>query len=271
MSSAANHASATLCSAKTRWRHAEVWTTPSQSSHPSYLRSAGKANSRKGDGALSRLRRSTLTSLAIIFVYDPEVPVLAPGGPAALSSQFDQATLELGNNLLVYTTEALAQTPVDFRHTAVSLYCSTSSDHTDFMAKLLRVRPDRCGGVHLHRDRALKLAFRRETATVQTPCIHWEFDLEPISCRFAAGERIRLEVASSAFPLYDRNPGTDVPSCRATSWDWRRSTQIVHHVPQPSFRPLPAREGDTGMTADFAVPQVEFAGVSKSYGRPRGA
>jgi predicted acyl esterase len=57
----------------------------------------------------------------------------------------------------------------------------------------------------------------------------WEFDLEPTSCRFAAGDRIRLEIASSAFPLYDRNPGTAVPSCRATSWDWKRSTQFVYH------------------------------------------
>jgi hypothetical protein len=59
----------------------------------------------------------------------------------------------------------------------------------------------------------------------------WKFFLEPTSCRFESGDRIRLEVASSAFPLYDRNPGSAVPSCRATSWDWRRSTQTVYHHP----------------------------------------
>jgi predicted acyl esterase len=58
---------------------------------------------------------------------------------------------------------------------------------------------------------------------------HWEFELEPTSCYFSAGDRIRLEVASSAFPLYDRNPGDEVVSSRATSWDWRLSTQIVYH------------------------------------------
>ena len=62
---------------------------------------------------------------------------------------------------------------------------------------------------------------------------HWEFDLEPTSCRFAAGERIRLEIASSAFPFTTAIPARDVPSCRATSWDWRRSTQIVYHTIQP--------------------------------------
>ncbi|HEX4075672.1 MAG TPA: CocE/NonD family hydrolase C-terminal non-catalytic domain-containing protein, partial [Candidatus Acidoferrales bacterium] len=75
----------------------------------------------------------------------------------------------------------------------------------------------------------------------------WHFSLEPTSCRFAAGERIRLEIASSAFPLYDRNPGTAVPSCRATSWDWRRSTQFVYHdAKRPAALHLPVIEaGET--------------------------
>jgi predicted acyl esterase len=73
----------------------------------------------------------------------------------------------------------------------------------------------------------------------------WEFDLEPTSCVFAAGESVRLEIASSAFPLYDRNPGSGVPSCLATSWDWRRSTQIVYHDRENSsvlYLPLWERE-----------------------------
>jgi len=67
--------------------------------------------------------------------------------------------------------------------------------------------------------------------------------LEPTSCLFDIGDQIRVEIASSAFPLYDRNPGTDVPSSRATSWDWRRSTQILYHTSaHPSALYLPARE-----------------------------
>jgi len=71
----------------------------------------------------------------------------------------------------------------------------------------------------------------------------WEFCLEPTSCRFDAGDRIRLEIASSAFPLYDRNPGSAVASGRATSSDWRCSTQILHHSQdRPSALHLPASE-----------------------------
>ena len=71
----------------------------------------------------------------------------------------------------------------------------------------------------------------------------WEFELAPTSCCFAVSESIRLEIASSVFPLYDRNPGSEVPSCHATSWDWQRSTQIVHHDREhPSALYLPVSE-----------------------------
>ena len=44
----------------------------------------------------------------------------------------------------------------------------------------------------------------------------WEFTLEPIAFMLAPGERLRLEIASSAFPLYDRNPSTEyaAAACR---------------------------------------------------------
>jgi uncharacterized protein len=221
------------------WRRAQAW--PTQAGRALYLHGEGKANSRKGDGALSETAPAG-NEPCDIFVYDPEVPVLAPGGPSSPPGQFDQATLELGNNLLVYTTEPLANPLRIFGTPRVSLYCSTSSNHTDFTAKLVRVRADRvaefiCMGIA--RSSRLFAGSGYSADTLH----HWEFDLEPTSCRFAAGERIRLEVASSAFPLYDRNPGTGVPSCRATSWDWRRSTQMVHHSSDyPSALYLPVSE-----------------------------
>jgi uncharacterized protein len=223
-----------------RWREAE--TFPVDPNYILYLHSAGRANSRKGDGVLSAAKPSDAEP-GDIFVYDPEVPVLAPGGPAALGGQFDQATLELGNNVLVYTTETLSEQLQVFGSPLVSLFCASSSAHTDFTAKLVRVRPNGmaeflCMGI----ARSSRL-FHDQGYTANK--IHlWKFFLEPTSCRFEAGDRIRLEIASSAFPLYDRNPGSGVPSCRATSWDWRRSTQTVYHDPAcSSALRLPVGEG----------------------------
>ncbi len=84
------------------WRSAEEWS--GEAGFPLYLHSAGKANSRKGDGRLAK-EAPIEDEPRDVFVYDPEVPVLAPGGPQALSGPFDQAALEMGNNLLVYTSE----------------------------------------------------------------------------------------------------------------------------------------------------------------------
>ena len=207
------------------WRRAE--TFPADTNYTLYLHSAGKANSRKGDGALASVQPAT-EEPSDIFIHDPEVPVPAPGGPSALSGQFDQATLELGNNLLVYTSTPLVQALRVFGTPRISLSCATSSANTDFTAKLVRVRQNGtaefiCIGI------ARSSWLFAETGYAADTIHRWEFDLAPTSCHFAAGERIRLEIASSAFPLYDRNPGSAGPSCRATSWDWQRSTQIVYH------------------------------------------
>ena len=222
-----------------RWRHAAAF--PLEAGHVLYLHSGGRANSRKGDGALS----ATVPAAgepSDIFVYDPEVPVLAPGGPAAMSGQFDQSTLELGNNLLVYTTSPLSKPLLVFGTPRVSLHCCTSAAYTDFAAKLVRVRPSGAADflcIGIARSSWLFAKAGYSADKIQ----HWQFDLEPTSCLFAAGDRIRLEIASSAFPLYDRNPGSGVPSPRATSWDWRRSTQIVHHTKaHPSALYLPVSE-----------------------------
>ncbi|MGB9291662.1 MAG: CocE/NonD family hydrolase C-terminal non-catalytic domain-containing protein, partial [Terracidiphilus sp.] len=56
----------------------------------------------------------------------------------------------------------------------------------------------------------------------------------------APGERLRLEIASSAFPLYDRNPSTNTPPHLADNWNWSRSTQqVLHSAAHPSAIYLP--------------------------------
>jgi uncharacterized protein len=222
-----------------RWRDAEAF--PEEANFALFLHSGGRANSRKGDGTLSAVSAGADESCDI-FVHDPDVPVLAPGGPAALVGQFDQAALEMGNNLLVYSTEPLERPLWVFGIPRVVLFGSTSAGSADFTAKLVRAKPGGAAEFICIGIARSSLLFSGKGYAADK--IHrWEFSLEPTSCRFAKGERIRLEIAGGAFPLYDRNPGTDVPSARATSWDWRRSTHIVHHGKEhPSALYLPASE-----------------------------
>jgi putative CocE/NonD family hydrolase len=213
-----------------RWFETETFP---QQTLALYLHSGGRADSRKGDGALSTVVPES-DETRDVFVYDPEVPVSAPGvGPA------NQAHLELGNNLLVYTSAPLEQPVHVLGSPQLTLYCVTSAAHADFTGKLVRLRPSGqadfvCIGIarssYLFRDSG----YRADSMQ------RWEFSLEPTSCAFAAGDAIRLEVASSAFPLYDRNPSTEVQPWLADSWNWQRSTQMVLHDAQhPSRLELP--------------------------------
>jgi putative CocE/NonD family hydrolase len=208
-----------------QWRESDSF--PTNANYALYLHSAGKANSRKGDGVLSTMPAEPAEPCDV-FVYDPEVPVLGPGGPAAQSGQFDQASLELGNHMLVYTTAPLASPLRIFGAPRIVIFCATSSPHADLTAKLVRVRSNGaaefiCIGI------ARSTWLFRQSGHAADTINRWEFELEPTSCAFAVSDCVRLEIASSAFPLYDRNPGSRVPSCLATSSDWRRSTQIVYH------------------------------------------
>jgi uncharacterized protein len=222
-----------------RWREADAF--PTNNSQIFYLHSRGRANSRKGNGVLS-VTGPDQDEPADIFIHDPEVPVVAPGGRAAASGMFDQSLLELGNNVLLYTTTALEHPVRVFGIPRVSLYCATSAAQTDLCAKLVRVRAERVAdfiSIGIARSSWLFRDNGYRADQIQL----WQFELEPTSCLFAAGERIGLEISSSAFPLYDRNPGSGVPSARATSWDWRRSTQMIFHSrTYPSALYLPEDE-----------------------------
>jgi hypothetical protein len=224
------------------WRSSEEW--PEEAEFALYLQSGGSANSRKGDGRLTMASPED-EEPRDVFVYDPEVPVMAPGGPQALSGCFDQCTLELGNNLLVYTSEPVARATEVLGQPRMRLFASTSAAHADFTAKLVRVKTNGraeflCIGI------ARSSWLFRESGYSADEIHAWEFTLEPVAFELGQGERLRLEVASSAFPLYDRNPSTGVAPQRADNWNWARSTQqVLHSAAHPSCVYLPLK-GEPG-------------------------
>ena len=219
------------------WRGAHDWN---EETRTLYLHSAGEANSRTGDGRLS-IDAPDSDEPRDVFVYDPEVPVLAPGGPQSLGGPFDQAALEMGNNLLVYNSEPVQQPTEVFGQPRVRLYASTSAGHADLVAKLVRVTTNgRAEFLSIGIARSSWLF--RQTPYTPNEVHEWEFTLEPIAFVLAPGESIRLEIASSAFPLYDRNPSTGVAPQTADNWNWARSTQqVLHTADHPSALYVPIK------------------------------
>ena len=217
------------------WAESDVWGGIQNRTY--FLRSDGSANSRKGDGKLSESSPDKIEPRDW-FVHDPETPVIAPGGPTAAAGSFDQAGIEQGNNVLVYTSDPLEQDVHVFGSPTITLYASSSAETTDFVGKLVRVRPDqKCEFICIGIGRSDRLF--GETYLVDH-IQEWRIELEPTSCRFKQGDCIRLEIASSAFPLYDRNPGIKIPPAKASPWNWRRSTQsILHEMGSASKLELP--------------------------------
>src|SRR5688572_24262955 len=110
-----------------------------------YLASSGRANTLYGDGTLTTARPKQ--EAADTFVYDPVRPVQTLGGGACCmgtvkaTGAFDQSTLEMRNDILVYTSPVLEQDLAVAGFVEVDLYVSSDAKDTDFTLKLIDVDP----------------------------------------------------------------------------------------------------------------------------------
>ena len=128
-----------------------------------------------------------------------------PGGA------FDQTAIEQREDVLVYSTEPLAEDTEVTGPVTLTLYASSSAPDTDFTAKLVSVGPCGCSAMNLT-DGIIRARVRESKSDPKliTPGKVYEFtiDMWSTSILFKAGDRIRLEVSSSNFPRFDRNPNT---------------------------------------------------------------
>ena len=124
------------------------------------------------------------------------------------------------------------------------LYASTTGTDADWVVKLIDVYPDsvaddpRMGGYQLMvnadilRGRYHK-GFTKATPIPANTVTHFRSNLQQQLHRFRAGHRIMVQVQSSWFPLYDRNPQTFVPSLfEAKPSDFKARTHRVWHTAQ---------------------------------------
>jgi putative CocE/NonD family hydrolase len=122
----------------------------------------------------------------------------------------DQHEIEERKDVLVYTTPPLEEDIEVTGNVVLKVFASTDCKDTDFTGKLVDVHPDGYAQILLEgviRGRYLK-SYKEEN--LLTPGTIYEFyvDLWSTSQVFQKGHRIRLEVSSSNFPKYDRNPNT---------------------------------------------------------------
>jgi len=209
------------------WRDEHEWPLARTSYTPYYFHSAGKANTLAGDGILTR-ERPTQQEPPDTYVYAPYDPVPTAGGTAIGPSAGIalQNTLETRPDVLVYTTAPLEEDLEVTGPLQLVLYVSTTAPNTDFTAKLVDVHPD--GAAYNVSEGILRRSYNRPNGTVgATHPTKTRVDLWPTSMVFFKGHRLRLEVSSSNYPRFDRNPNTGRPI--ATETQPIVATQTVHH------------------------------------------
>ena len=211
-----------------RWRGEREWPLARARVTAFHLASDGRANTAAGDGRLTV--EGNEGAPADTLTYDPWDPVPTGASGAYSRAPTDQRAVEARPDVLVYSTAPLTA-PVEVTGPVrLVLWASTSGRDTDFTARLVDVFPD--GTARALTDGILRLRYHRGKAAPQLAVpgepYQLSIDVGATSNWFQEGHRIRLEVSSSNFPRYDRNPNTGDPF--ATSARTVRARQTIWHT-----------------------------------------
>ncbi len=233
-----------------RWDDEENWPLQGTRMEHFYLSGKGTAQTLNGDGKLDS--KPARHEVSDGYVYDPHKPVPTRGGAICCNAKIlppgpmDQRPIEGRHDILVFTSPPLKS---DLQVTGVvraMVYVSTSARDTDFTAKLIDVTPD--GTAIGLTDGILRLRYRSgvEKPELAKPGEIYliNIDAGPTSNVFRQGHRIRLEIASSNFPRFDRNPNTGRAAAEET--ELRIAHQTVYHggrYPSALMLPVVSRPG----------------------------
>ena len=196
------------------WREEHEWPLARTDWQKWYLHSNGDAPTSHGDGMLSV--DAPGDEPPDRFDYDPDSPAPTIGGNTCCWPEIvpwgpmDQRPVEERPDVLCYSSPPLETDMEVTGPITVTLYASSSAPDTDFTAKLVDVYPFGCA---VNIVDGIVRARYREGPTEPSPIepgrvYEYRIDLGPTANVFRRGHRIRLEVSSSNFPHYDRNPNT---------------------------------------------------------------
>jgi len=235
------------------WRNYAAWPPVGTQATALYLKPKAEAGFEPTPGPLATAD----------YVSDPAKPVpfrarpiRSPGydscaqWPCWLTD--DQREASGRTDVLAFSTGVLAQ-PVTVRgQPVVHLNAATTGSDADWVVKLIDVYPDQVPGDHAMGGYQLAVAMDilrgryRESFAEAKPItpkarLDYQFELPTVNHVFLPGHRIMVQVQSSWFPLYDRNPQTFVPNIFfAKPSDYQAAMQSVTVAgPQESFVSLP--------------------------------
>src|SRR5262249_13500138 len=207
---------------------------------------AGKGSGGTGSGGSGTVEAKADAE----FVSDPAKPVpdLRRPGRVADADAWrrwlvtDQRFVDGRPDVLTYVTPLLTEPLRISGAPVVNLVASTSGTDSDWVVKLIDVYPDEVpsqpemGGYQL--GIAMDIFRGRYRESFETPHgiaanvpLPYRFTLPMVNHVFQPGHRLMVQVQSTWFPLYDRNPQTFVPNIFfAKPADYVKATQRIYHV-----------------------------------------
>lgn len=227
------------------WRDEQEWPLARAVETRYYLHSNGEANLLGDTGRLDM--QEPATEQPDSYSYDPANPVLTRGGALLMAIEypggaFDQRAIEERSDVLVYSTPVLEQ-PIEVTGPIkVHLWARSDALDTDFVARLVDVHPN--GFSQNLTDGIIRARYRNfakgEQPSLLTPgtAYEYEIDLWSTSNLFLPGHRIRLDVTSSNFPRWDRNPNTGAELGENAEIVVAHQ-EILHDREHPSYIVLP--------------------------------
>jgi putative CocE/NonD family hydrolase len=164
----------------------------------------------------------------------------------------DQRDFSGRQDVLAYTSDVLKEPVKMSGQPIVNLIASTSGTDSDWVVKVIDVYPDetapdpKLGGYQLAVSMDIFRGRYRESyetpkAIASNEPLLYKWALPTVNHVFLPGHRIMIQIQSSWFPLYDRNPQKFVPNIFwANPADYQKATQRVYHTPnKASFIQLP--------------------------------
>jgi len=226
-----------------RWENADTWPLPETKWQRFYFHSRGHANSTAGDGVLSREEPGTEST--DIYIYNPHDPVPTRGGRLnpdlnLAAGPLDQSLIEKRNDVLCYTTPELKEKLEVTGPLMLHLFASTSAKDTDFMVRLVDVHPS---GLAINvAEGCIRARYRKSILQPELippgEVYEYTIDMAATSIVFGEGHRIRIHIASSDFPRFDRNMNTGNPVGEDAVGI--PAMQTIYHQPDyPSYINLP--------------------------------
>ena len=164
----------------------------------------------------------------------------------------DQRQESTRTDVAVFTSDVLTAPVKISGQPIANLVASTSGTDSDWVVKLIDVYPDEVAGqanmggyqlavsMDIFRGRYRDSLSDPKALAANEPLLY-KFALPTANHVFLPGHRIMVQVQSSWFPLYDRNPQTFVPNIFfAKPGDYQKATQRIYHEPgRASFIELP--------------------------------